>query len=374
MTKVCHMTSVHPQDDTRIFHKECTSLAQMGYEVYLVSVGGSYDKNGVHVVGVGQPSGGRLKRMLYTTRKVYEAALAVNADIYHLHDPELLPYGLKLKRRGKKVVFDSHEDYSVILRDKPYLPKWVSLCIALIYSRYEKYVLRRIDGLIFPCLINGKHPFAGQCRHLTTVDNFPLLSELYDHYDDRIPKIERSLVYIGLLTFARGITHSIQVAEMADCTLYLGGRFVTPAYQAEAEALPAYSHVQYLGTLSRPKVLETLQKCQIGMAVMLHMGQAGIYDNMPTKVYEYMSLGLPVILSRLPYNESLMEKYHFGICVDPTNLEEIASAARYLFDHPEEARQMGENGRRTIKEVFNWDSQEKNLLALYQEILNEEAI
>ena len=97
MIKVCHMTSAHGPEDVRIFHKECVSLAKAGYDVYLVERGDSYEKNGVHIVGVGQPSGGRLSRMTSFAKKVYQAALALDADIYHFHDPELLPYGLKLK-------------------------------------------------------------------------------------------------------------------------------------------------------------------------------------------------------------------------------------------------------------------------------------
>ena len=104
MIKVCHMTSAHGPEDVRIFHKECVSLARAGYDVYLVERGDSYEKNGVHIVGVGQPSGGRLSRMTSFAKKVYQAALALDADIYHFHDPELLPYGLKLKRDRKSVV------------------------------------------------------------------------------------------------------------------------------------------------------------------------------------------------------------------------------------------------------------------------------
>ena len=60
MVKVCHMTSAHGPGDTRIFHKECVSLAAVGYEVYLVERGESYEMSGVHVIGIGQPSGSRL--------------------------------------------------------------------------------------------------------------------------------------------------------------------------------------------------------------------------------------------------------------------------------------------------------------------------
>lgn len=370
MTKVCHMTSAHGPEDMRIFHKECVSLAKAGYETYLVQRGGSYEKNSVHIVGLGQPPTGRLKRMTAFARQAYEAALALNADIYHLHDPELLPYGLKLKKKGKKVIFDSHEYYRIQMRDKPYLPKWASRFAAWCYTRLEDYVLRRIDGLILPCEMDGENPFTGKCAHVAPVNNVPLLEELYDCYDPAVPKWERSVCYMGGLTYNRGITYLVKAAAKAGCTAYLGGAFVPASYQGELEALPEYRHVRYLGQLSRQQVLEALQSCQIGIATLLHVNQYSKAGNLATKVYEYMSLGLPVILSDSAYNRKVTDRLHFGLCVDPESPDEIAAAICYLLDHPEEARQMGENGRKAVREEFNWTVEEKTLLRLYEEILN----
>ena len=109
MIRVCHRTSAHDEEDIRMFHKECVSLARAGYEVYLVERGESREKNGVHIVGVGDLPRSRRKRMTESVRRVYEAARALDADIYHLHDPELISCGLKLKKAGKKVIFDSTE-------------------------------------------------------------------------------------------------------------------------------------------------------------------------------------------------------------------------------------------------------------------------
>lgn len=371
MTKVCHITSAHGPEDVRIFHKECVSLAKAGYETYLVQRGGSYEKEGVRLVGFGKPSSNRLGRMLFTARKAYRTALTLDADIYHLHDPELLPYGLKLKRRGKKVIFDSHERYVEQIRSKKYLPGWSRSLISSLYDMHERHILRSIDGVVFPCLMDGKHPFEGLCRHIATVNNVPRLEELYDRYDESVPKRECSIVHVGSLTHERGITHLIKAAGKVDCTLYLAGRFSSPAYQKELEALPEYAHVRYLGQLSRPRIPETLQSCRIGMATLLNVGQYGRLGNLATKVYEYMSLSLPVILSNTPYNVEMVERYRFGLCVDPADPDAIAEAVQYLLDHPEEARRMGENGRKAVKEEFNWGVEEKKLLALYEEILNE---
>ena len=54
--------------------------------------------------------------------------------------------------------------------------------------------------------------------------------------------------------------------------------------------------------------------------------------------------------------------------MDPLNPKELAEAIEYLITHPEEARQMGENGRRAVLEKDNWETEGKKLLAVYREM------
>ena len=105
MKRVVNLTSAHPRLDTRIFVKICSSLAKAGYDVSLVVADGkSYEeKNKVKIFDVGKASG-RLSRMLKSSALVYKKALKLNADIYHIHDPELLPYAYLLKLKGKIVI------------------------------------------------------------------------------------------------------------------------------------------------------------------------------------------------------------------------------------------------------------------------------
>ena len=367
--KVCHMTSAHNSDDIRIFHKECVSLAKAGYDTYLVAKGESREEKGVHVVGVGPAPGSRLKRMALFSNMIYRRALAIDADIYHFHDPELLPYGLKLKKAGKKVIFDSHERYVEQIKAKPYLSKYLRGFISFLYGRYENWVLNLIDAVIFPCTLGGVHPFHGKCGRTETLDNYPLLDEFYKYYDPSVCKKPRSICYIGSLTHNRGITSLVSAMEKTDGMLFLAGKFSPLDYRDFLSKLSGWSKVCYLGSLSRDRVRDLLLDTQLGASAILNVGQYNKYDNLPTKAYEYMSLGLPVILTRAPYNEYVTQKYHFGICVNPEDSEELALAISYLFSHPQEAQQMGLNGRQAVKQEFNWGTQEKKLLELYNEII-----
>lgn len=368
MVKICHITSAHNSDDVRIFHKECVSLAKAGYDTYLVAGGDSREDKGVHVVGVGAPPISRLKRMFLFSRKVFHESLKIDAEIYQLHDPELLPYGLKLKKLGKKVVFDSHERYVEQISSKSYIPKFLRGVVAAIYEKYESFVIGRLDALIFPCTYNGVHPFYGKCRHVETIDNYPMLEELYDCYDPSSEKFPNSLCYLGSITHARGITSLVAAMEKIDGRLFLAGNFSPVRYGEELSSLPGWSKVEYLGILNRQQVKEFISTKLVGCSAILNVGQYNREDNLATKAYEYMSLALPVILTRAPYNEYVNQKYHFGICVNPEDSDELASAINYLFSHPQEARQMGLNGRRAVKHEFNWGTQEKKLLELYESL------
>lgn len=368
MKKVCHMTSAHGPEDVRIFHKECTSLAKAGYDVYLVERGDSYEKNGVHIVGIGEVSGGRLERMLHVTKQVYEKALAIDADVYHFHDPELLPYGLKLKQKGKKVIFDSHEHTAESILEKTWIPAPLRALIYHWFSWYQARVCRRLDAVV-SVTPNVVSYFKKINARTVQVANFPIFQE-----DVRMPDFHKNR-----LIFAGGITpiwnhHTVirALEQVPSCRYCLCGEG-DASYMQQLEALPGWKQVDFLGRIPHKEVAGQLANSSIGLALTSYVRNSdwknGTMGN--TKIFEEMMAGLPVVCTDFVLWREFVDRYHCGICVNPENVDAIAQAICYLLEHPEEARQMGENGRRAVKEEFNWDVEEQKLLALYQDILKD---
>jgi len=103
--KIAHLTSVHSRYDPRIFYKECISLQRAGYDVSLIAADNESNviKDGIKIINVGRKSQKRLYRVFISTFMVFKIARKLNADIYHFHDPELIPYMFILKIMGKKL-------------------------------------------------------------------------------------------------------------------------------------------------------------------------------------------------------------------------------------------------------------------------------
>lgn len=272
---------------------------------------------------------------------------------------------------GKNVIFDSHEKYTEQLREKPYLPSWVTIPMAKCYGVYERYALKYLDAIIFPCTMGGQNPFTGLCRRAAIISNAAVLDEFYDRYDPAMPRKPGTVCYVGGLAEARGVTADLKAAHHAGATLVLAGTFLPAEYEQQLRVLPEFSCVDYRGQLGRQEVADLLNESCVGLCTLLDQGQYLKIDTFGIKVYEYLSMALPVILSHSPYNDRMVEQYGFGICARPDDPDDIARAIKYVLDHPDEAKRMGANGRKAIKEEFNWGVEEKKLLALYKSILGE---
>ena len=357
--KVCHLTSNHSPEDIRIFHKECVSLAKAGYHVYLVERGETYDKNGVHIIGIGSTPQNPIKRMKESAKKVYQTALSVDADIYHFHDPELLPYGLKLKRKGKRVIFDSHEDFPAQIKDKPWLASWARNTVSSAYEKYETHVVKRIDAVI-AATPHIAEKFRRRAKKCSVINNYPKFDDIAYH---DTPLAERSPIvcYAGGINELRGETIMIKAMENVEGTLIIAG---------DHEKQQIGTKVKYVGKLDRAGVNELYGNSVIGLCILKPI--ENYYYSQPIKMYEYMAAGIPFICSDFPGWKKIADESGAGICVDPMRIDAISQAISDLLTGREKAQEMGEKGRNYVKANCTWRNEEKALISLYQSIWTKE--
>lgn len=366
LAKIIHLTSAHPRNDTRILLKECTSLAAHGYDVTLVVADGQGEEavNGVRVVDIGPKGTSRLKRMLKTTGMVFRKAMELDADIYHLHDPELLPVGLRLKRRGKRVIFDSHEHVARQIMGKYYLAKWLRPIVARMYQAFEFFAVKRVDAVVAARPDVLEH-FDGRTKCSVGVFNYPMLEELWAEIADEAR--DRIICYVGGMTRIRGLKELVQAMEFVNGELHLAGKISESDLEEELKTLAGWSKVVQRGFLNRQEVGSLLSRSALGVVTFLPAPNHMLCQ--PTKLFEYISAGLPVVASDFPLIRQIIEEDECGICVDPSDPQAIAAAINSLLDDPEKARRLGENGRRAVETKYNWQTEERKLFALYERLL-----
>ena len=219
--RVCHFTSVHDAHDDRIYLQECISLRDAGYKVYIVSKGKSKAENGIEIIGCGK-SRNRVERVFLLSRRIYREAKKLDCDIYHFHDPELLHYALKLKRCGKKVIFDSHEDVPAQILDKALIPLVFRKMISDCYRIYETYVVKRIDAVIAATPHIGEQ-FKDRACKVVVINNYPKLDDIVFH-DTPFEQREAIICYAGGIDEIRGETVMIEAMKDLDGTLVLAGK------------------------------------------------------------------------------------------------------------------------------------------------------
>lgn len=371
---VCHVTSAHPRHDARIFHKQCRSLAKAGYDVTLVVHDPFPDAqlDGVRILSTGRSSRNRYARMAASRRWVLDKALSVDAAIYHLHDPELLPLIRILKSRGKTVIFDSHEDYLSTMGVKRWIPRFLRPLVQWGYAAYERRALSHVDAAVV-CYPWTEARFQQMVPLVRMILNFPLLEP---RFMDVKPDFTAKAV-----AFAGGISRQWHHAnilraltQVGDVTYELAGRLVG-SYGQELQAMDGWTHVHHHGMLPLADVYtQVYGQSMAGLALLDYIPQCkGTVGNLSnTKFFEYMAVGLPLICTDFDMWKAVVEAEACGICVNPQDVDAIAAAIVWIRDHPQAAQAMGERGRQAVQIRYHWGIEEAKLLDMYRMLSGRE--
>jgi len=367
---VAHLTSDHFALDPRIFYKECRSLARAGYRVTLI---GPYlqdaEVDGVKIRAM-RFAFARWSRLSIGLVRLWSAAVKTDAEIYHLHDPELLPIGLWLRRRGKKVVYDVHDDFPALAAATRYLPFPGPLrrIPPSTIRAIENFAAPRMSAIIAAVEFIGER-FKALNRNCVVVHNLPERDELAPQVWPNWSERARNIAYVGSFARWRGLREMVlamaKLPQSLDSKLVLVGR-IPGELLADIERLPGYDRVQLTGMLDRSGVRQALSTVMAGL-VLLHP-VSFMLGAWPIKMFEYMAAGIPVIASDFPLWREFLGDPPCGLLVNPLDPAAIADAIEFILTHPSEAEEMGRRGRRSVERRYNWATEEATLLQLYRRL------
>ena len=371
--RVCHLSSTQRMRDERAFSRE--SVPSVAYGLRPVIVGPhSLEGSSGQVQFIPVPkSRNRMLRILLAIRMV-RWALRQNADIYHVHGPELIPAGLVLKHVfRKKVIYDTREDFPAMMLTKSYLPKHWRGLFSRAVSFMEKLTARSVNAVV-TADSGSLRPLArtGKSRKLVLY-NFPNLQ-----YFPAIGRTEKSfdLVYRGGLSERAGTFVLLQALRLlrergisARLLLfgYADGAQVEQSIRDSLISLGIEHLVTLRGVIPHDAMAFTLSQARIAVCPLQKIPK--FMNNIPVKVFESWACGLPVIATDLPPIRPFFGARGLGLLVKPGDPQELAKAICRLLDAPELAEEYGRRARRMVLTRYNAAMEIHKLVALYGEVL-----
>jgi glycosyltransferase involved in cell wall biosynthesis len=368
--KVCHISTLHPANSVRIFDKECKSILASGYSVSYIAQN-DIDRivEGIKITALSKPIT-RKDRMVRHSYQAYRKAIELDADVYHFHDPELIPIGILLKIVAKKkVIYDVHEDLPVQVLNK----KWINPCfrksISVMIDKLEMISARYFDAIVAATpLIQSRFPK----DKVFLVQNYPIIKEFISAGDDDYLQRKPVVSYIGGISVPRGAREMVKAVsrlpDVLNAELHMAGNVQPESLVDELKAYPGKIRLTMHGWISRKEVSKLLSATKVGL-VVLHPLE-NYLDSYPVKLFEYMAAAIPVVASDFPLWKTIIENAGCGLVVDPQDPDKISEAICWLLEHPVEAEQMGKRGEKAVQNIYNWDREAEKLLSMYERILN----
>lgn len=366
--RICHISTVHPLLDDRIFYKECTTLAESGFEVFYVV---THDKretiNGVNIIPLSKNEN-RFHRIFFKGWEALKKALDINADIYHFHDPELLFIGSILKLKGKKVVYDVHEDVPLQILNKEWLGNiFVRKMISKIFNFIEKNLAKKYDGIVTVTTDIVDKFYMN--KNVILLRNFPVLAIIEKAEEAKMEKVKPILIYAGGLTKIRGIKELIQTVGLLNgkAELWLLGKWESGEFEKECREIEGWKYSKYLGLIPMENVYSYMKIADIGMCT-LHPTQNHL-TSWPVKAFEYMACEIPIVMSNFTYWMS--EFKESAVFADPKSANDIERVVNELLQNKDLRDKIVKSNKALVKEKFSWEAESKMLTQLYEKVHNK---
>ena len=374
--KVCHFSSVHSIHDTRVFSRECVSLAKY-FDVTLIAIGNfTGQKQGVRIIGIPEAKT-KLERFFGTTFKVFVSAIKTEADIFHIHDAEMLPFALVLGLLGKNVVYDIHENTKQDILLKPWLKQDLKAKAARMYDALLKFSSRFVHYI--PVVANDQFLPIFHVKHkqYTVIQNFADVDEMRKYkVEDRLILPDNHIFYVGMIkdmyydfNVLIEAVHQLKQKGFIVFVHAVGyfGANVKHDFEDNKYWHEVKEQIHFYGKLSMDSAYKISMQCKLG--ICLKNQPEEILVSHERKFFEYMAVALPSVFCQSKIYKDINDKYKIGEAIDLKSAEQMALAIQIILSNDDEYRLMQANCIKASEEKYNWKSQENLLVNLYESLI-----
>ena len=123
-------------------------------------------------------------------------------------------------------------------------------------------------------------------------------------------------------------------------------------------------NIRLFGYINYYDAMQIVCKSKIGLCLL--KPKKNYIESYPTKLFDYMQVGVPFVCSNFPLYDNLLNKCNAGVSIDPLNIKGISSTIIGLFDDSEKYNNLSKNGINALNKEYNWLAQENKLFHLIQ--------
>ncbi len=381
--KIGILQTIHPPYDKRVYWKEAVSLAQAGHEVVLfqpTEIDLPEAQDGCRFVPL--PWDASIRGRLRTTWRLIGVGRRERCDVYMAVEPESWVSGLAIKlTTGRPIVFDVHEYFPTLFAK--FFPRalgapvtWLTRFMMRVFARFTDEIVLTKASLDddFKC-IRVRRTVVLNTNHLQ-----PRCTEIPEALRARYAE-RPTLIHQGIFGTYRGAYELLEamkllVREAPDIHCICLGRY---EYGTKDEYLAALREsgmdacIEVIDEVPFTEVPAWMAVSRIGLILFQPVGLEHTYG-MPHKMFDYMREGLPIVGPDYAVEIArVIREADCGLLIDVTDPEAIAAAILRLLRDPEEAQRLGANGRRAVETTYNWQHEEKKLLAVFDRIAERQA-
>jgi glycosyltransferase involved in cell wall biosynthesis len=296
-------------------------------------------------------------------------------DAIHVHDLPLGCIGREFSKKFKvKFVLDLHENWPALLAISTHTNTFLGKLLSSErqWREYEKLCVAQADAVI-AVVDEMKERIS---HHGIPQEKIYILENTIEKGSVKDLKYKRdenilTLIYVGGISYHRGLQFAISglklLTEEIPIRLWIAGDGKYAAVLKDhVKNLKLQDHVEFFGILSKSEIVDLLIKANLGLIPHIRSEQSD--SSSPNKLFEYMAFGLPVLASDCTSIKRVLDVTGAGTTYVFDSSSDFVSVVLDLYSHHEKLDIFALNGKKAIREMFNWEKSSVSLLNLYSNL------